>query len=160
MLKGAMDNIAWREGLPQALRQMLDRLADPALRKAQTGRSDLDGGAFFVINAYDTQPAGALHAESHRRYCDVQVILHGSEQIGWAALASDLDAPYDAAKDVSYYAPGLPLDWHAFGPGDVFIFAPSDIHLPGVTLSQPARIRKVVGKLPWAELAGDWPPAS
>jgi biofilm protein TabA len=157
VLKGSIDDTAWREGLPPVLREMLARLADPALRHAAAGRHDIDGEAFFVINDYETQPAADLRAESHRRYCDVQVMLAGAEQVGCAKLASDPDAPYDTTRDVAYYAQGLELDWYAFSTGAVFVFTPDDIHLPGVTLGQPTSIRKVVGKLPWAKLAGDWP---
>lgn len=160
MLKGSMDDAAWRAGLPAALRHMLERLADPALRQAPAGRRDLDGDAFLMVNDYATQPAEALRAESHRRYCDVQVMLEGVEQVGWAALAGDPDAAYDAAGDVAYHVPGPALAWHAFTAGDVFVFAPDDIHLPGVALHRPARVRKLVGKLPWTTLAGDWPPAA
>lgn len=160
MLKGSINDDAWRSGLPTPLRQMLERLADPALRQAPVGRHDLEGEAFFVINEYETRPAAELRAESHRRYCDVQVMLVGTEQVGCAELADTAGAAYDAAHDVTYYPQDLPLDWHAFGTGTVFVFTPDDIHLPGVTLDRPAGIRKVVGKLPWATLAGDWPPSA
>ena len=160
MLKGSLDDIAWRKRLPPVLGEMLDRLADPALRHATAGRYDLDDDAFFVINAYETRPAAELRAESHRRYCDVQVMLAGREQVGCARLATDPDVAYDATRDVAYYAEDLALDWYPFGTGAVFIFAPDDIHLPGVTLDRPESIRKVVGKLPWATLAGVWPPVA
>ncbi len=157
MLKGSINDDAWRSGLPAPLRQMLERLADPALCQASVGRHDIDGEAFFVINEYETRPAAELRAESHRRYCDVQVMLSGTEQVGCAKLAGGADAAYDAVRDVTYYAQDLQLDWHPFGTGTVFVFTPDDIHLPGVTLNHAAGIRKVVGKLPWATLAGDWP---
>lgn len=157
MLKGSLDDIAWRRELPPALGAMLERLADPALSQAATGRHQLDGDAFFVINEYATRPAADLRAESHRRYCDVQVMLAGTEKVGCTKLAVEPDIAYDATRDVAYYAKDIPLDWHAFGTGDVFIFTPDDIHLPGVELARSQSIRKVVGKLPWAELARVWP---
>lgn len=160
MLKGSLDDIAWRKRLPSVLGEMLDRLADPVLRQAKTGRHDLDGDAFFVINEYETRPAIELRAESHRRYCDVQVMLAGTEKVGCTTLPAVPDVAYDAARDVAYYAQDIALDWHVFGTGAVFIFAPDDIHLPGVTLDRAQNIRKVVGKLPWTSLADVWSSAA
>jgi YhcH/YjgK/YiaL family protein len=160
MLRGSLHDLAWRNRLPPVVREMLESLADPALHDASAGRHELGDDTFFVINEYETRPAPELRAESHRRYCDVQIMLSGTEQVGCGKLANGPDASYDATRDIAYYAQDLPLDWYPFGIGDVFIFAPDDIHLPGVTLDRPGNIRKVVGKLPWAMLAGVGLPAA
>ena len=158
MIKGHLDGSDWTRAPSPTLRRMLARLADPSLLTAAKGRYDLGDGSFYVINEYDTRPAAELRAESHRRYCDVQVMLAGREQMGWTPRRDDSPAsPYDAAADIRFYAAGLALDWQPFVPGDVFVFSPDDIHCPGVVLDHPARIRKVVGKIPWAVLAAEWP---
>ena len=114
MLRGSLDDLAWRKRLPPVLLEMLERLADPALHRAPAGRHELSDDAFFVINEYETRPALELRAESHRRYCDVQVMLSGTEQVGCGKLVNDLDAFYDTVRDVAYYTQDLPLDWYPF----------------------------------------------
>lgn len=156
MLEGSIGG-AWARQLSTVLARMIEHLSDPALGAAPTGRRDVGDGTFYVVSDYETRPADELSAESHRRYCDIQVMLDGVEMMGWAPRRPDLPAsPYEADIDTLYYGTGLQLEWRRFSAGSVFIFSPDDIHLPGVLLEAPARVRKVVGKVPWADVVDHW----
>lgn len=158
MLEGKLDGRGWVAPPSPLMKAMLACLAEPSVRDLPAGRYETGGDTFFVINAYETQPASALRAESHRRFCDVQVMLEGEEMMGWTKRRPDLPSgAYDDQNDVMFYEVGLGLEWRRFSPGDVFVFAPDDVHLPGVLLDRPTRIRKAVGKLPWASLEAEWP---
>jgi biofilm protein TabA len=133
-----------------ALLEVLRRAADPALLAAPLGRHPVDGDRIYLVLAeYDTRPADAFQAETHREYCDVQVVLRGEERIGWAPL-TEAWAPagaYDPARDLQLHAPADGLTWLVARPGRFFLLGPADVHQPGVVAGAPGRVRKLVGKV-------------
>jgi YhcH/YjgK/YiaL family protein len=133
-----------------AVREVLRRAADPELCQAPLGRHAMDGDrVYFTLSEYDTKEPSASLPETHRNYCDVQVVLSGEEWIGWAPL-NELVVPrgaYDPEKDLQLHAPSDGLTWLVAKPGRFFLFAPSDVHQPGILAGAPAKVRKMVGKV-------------
>ncbi len=83
--------------------------------------------------------------ESHRRYIDIQLVLEGTDEMGWKALA-DCHKPvsdYSPEKDIRFFD-DIPDTWIATPPGAFCIFFPDDAHAPLVSDGQ---IRKVVFKI-------------
>lgn len=113
------------------------------------GRYELFGGAYAMVQGYETAPADSKSPESHRRHIDIQALLSGEEIIEWLPVAGlEVEAPYSAEKDVVFYLdrPGamkVPLV-----PGRFAVFFPSDAHKPGVCSGGPLLVRKVVVKVP------------
>jgi len=69
--------------------------------------------------------------ESHRRFIDVQMVLSGTDLIGWrpAADCRTVVRAYDAGRDVALYG-DAPLVWCAV-TGPLFtVFFPEDAHAP------------------------------
>jgi len=133
-----------------ALLEVLRRAADPALLEAPLGRHPVDGDQLYLVLAeYDTRPVEAGKPETHRAYCDVQVVLRGEERIGWAPLTAawSPSGGYDPASDLQLHLPAGGLTWLAARPGCFFFFGPGDVHQPGVIAAGPARVRKLVGKI-------------
>jgi YhcH/YjgK/YiaL family protein len=133
-----------------AVLEVLRRAADPALLQAPLGRHVLDGDLLYLSLAeYDTQSPDAGRPETHREYCDVQVLLRGEERIGWAPLSAAWPplAAYDPTRDLQLHVPGEGLSWLVATPGRFFFLAPSDVHHPGVGARAPGRVRKLVGKV-------------
>jgi biofilm protein TabA len=104
------------------------------------------------VQEYETQDPTSLSWEAHRAFADVQLMLEGSEYLGWAR-ALEGEGPYDEAKDV-FLAPGAkdPSEL-ALSPGLFSLFLPGEAHRPRAALGAPARVRKLVVKLPMPPLA-------
>ncbi|HXB95533.1 MAG TPA: YhcH/YjgK/YiaL family protein [Puia sp.] len=115
-----------------------------------TGKYPIDGdNVFAIVNEYTTKPASECDPESHRDYADIQIMIAGSEQFGYAPLTDQsASTPYNPAKDVALYSiAGEDLNYIALHPGQFIIFFPSDIHQPEVFVKQPQLVRKVVLKV-------------
>ncbi len=89
--------------------------------------------------------------ESHLRFIDVQVILHGQEKIEWA-LHSGLSplGDYNQEKDVVFYEKKESLSAEfLLQPGFFAVFFPQDAHLTQLqtVFSAPGPYKKVVVKI-------------
>lgn len=110
------------------------------------GRHEIDRDNIYVIVARDrgrTREQAKL--EAHRRYADIQVVLAGTDEMGWKSrpLCTKPDSGYDRDKDIEFFA-DEPDAWVAVGPGSFVVFFPDDAHAP---LVGNGEIRKVIVKV-------------
>ena len=86
--------------------------------------------------------------EAHRKYIDLQVVLEGSEGIGWSSASDQqASAEYDEEKDVWFFN-GNSLDMKI--PAGVFyICFPWDGHRCNGIAGQFSECRKVCVKIPF-----------
>jgi biofilm protein TabA len=132
-------------------------LSVPGLREAvvfargaaslPAGRYELPQGAYALVQEYETADAGALKWEAHRAYADVQVMLEGRERIGWA-VSLDGAGPYDEPKDATLAPGATGASELELAPGLFSLFLPGEPHRPKACAGAPARVRKLVVKLP------------
>jgi len=113
------------------------------------GRYPLAGGAYAMVQEYDSQPVGAEKFEAHRRFIDIQYIAGGEEIMYYAGLEQLTPGEYHADKDyIDLEGAGLALHLQT---GDFVIFFPHDAHLASrCTEAGPRPVRKVVIKVPVA----------
>ena len=100
---------------------------------------------------YDTRPGGEILFEAHRKYWDLQLVMEGTESIGYAPLESLLlKTPYDEENDIAFYeGEGQELK---LTRGFAVLLAPWDGHRPGADFcGRRSHIRKIVVKLPWQD---------
>ena len=83
--------------------------------------------------------------ECHRKYIDIQLVLAGTDEMGWRALGECRDplADYQAEKDIQFFR-DPPASWIATPPGAFCIFFPEDAHAPLVSAGE---IHKVILKV-------------
>ena len=123
-----------------------DFIRDTNLLALAPGRYPIVGEQLFVIVenvAGRTREAAKL--ECHRKYIDIQLVLEGTDEMGWKALA-DCAQPvsdYSAEKDIRFFQ-DAPATWIAVPPGAFCIFFPEDAHAPLVSNSN---IRKAIFKI-------------
>jgi len=83
--------------------------------------------------------------ETHRRYIDIQYVVHGSDRIGWQPV-NECRQPkgYQDEKDVEFYG-DRPNMWFHLEAGRFAIFFPHDAHAPLANQGRP--IVKIVVKV-------------
>ena len=131
------------------LRRALQYLASTEVAALSPGRHELDGDRLFaLVQDFATRPAEACRWEAHRKYIDVQFVAGGTERMGWLTLARAREVePYDAGRDVAFYAAGR--DFVTLDAGMLAIFWPADVHAPCCSPvdSEAQQVRKVVIKV-------------
>lgn len=107
-------------------------LRRPDLLDLETGRYELDGEAVFaLVNRDPGRGRAGARLEAHRRYIDIQLLVDGSEEIGWRPLdqCRQVVEPYDDERDVAFFA-DEPCAWINLPVGSFMIFYPEDAHAP------------------------------
>ena len=147
MIRDLTSNVARYLGLNDALAAALREIG-AGVEARPPGRYALPGGAYALVQAYDTRPAAGGAWERHRRFADVQVILEGAETFGHAARRLERRTAYDAAADVEFFdADG---DFTTLEAGEFVVFFPGEAHMPCLhaDAARPAPVRKLVLKVP------------
>lgn len=111
------------------------------------GRIELEGKNLFInIDCPTLRPQATQQLEQHRQYIDIHLPLDRTERIGITPedeLPQQPLAPYDAAKDIAFFAPPARtyFDVH---PGWFCIVFPEDAHAP---IIGEGTLHKAVGKI-------------
>jgi YhcH/YjgK/YiaL family protein len=113
------------------------------------GRTEIDGERLFaVVQTYTPKPAPEGKFEAHERCADVQYVVAGLEMIGYAPTETlNVETPYDAEKDVAFYAQPHRYTPVAVPAGTFAVFYPEDAHMPCCRLDSDERVRKIVVKV-------------
>ncbi len=111
------------------------------------GRYELGGGAYALVQEYQTQTAEGARYEAHRKFIDIQYIFSGEEVCYYAPISQMIADEYQPEKDyLGLEGDGFALPLKA---GEFAIFFPRDAHLPSrMTSAGPKPVRKVVVKIP------------
>ena len=110
------------------------------------GRYPIVGDELFaIVESVPGRTRADAQLECHRRYIDIQLVLEGTDEMGWKALADCREpvSDYSAEKDIQFFH-DAPATWIATPPGAFCIFFPDDAHAP---LVSDGRIRKVIFKI-------------
>jgi YhcH/YjgK/YiaL family protein len=150
MILDRLENASLYEPLGANIASALDYLRRTDFAQMPVGRHEVDGERVFaVVQRYRPKPLAQIVWEAHRQYIDVQFIAAGTERMGYVPLGGGLSVrrPYDAEKDaILFDADGQLFTMSA---GDFAIFAPCDVHAPGLTTEladASAEVCKVVMK--------------
>lgn len=114
------------------------------------GRCEIEGeDVFAFVQRQMTAPVETGQYEAHRRYIDIQYMLHGREITHWTPLPllTDVIMPFDIEKDAMLFGPapgGEPIRVQA---GQFAVFFPHDGHIPACAWGEPAEVLKVVVKV-------------
>jgi YhcH/YjgK/YiaL family protein len=111
-----------------------------------------DENVFALVQRYTPKDKKDAFWEAHRKYVDVQVMVHGEEVMLWAPLASmTVVKPYDGAKDFTQLSPKPMEDANVavrVSALNFAIFFPHDAHAPGLATGVSRReVKKIVVKV-------------
>lgn len=114
------------------------------------GRYEIAGmDSYCLVQRYRTRALADCKFEAHRRYADVQCLLAGSETILWAPLAAlpVVTMPYDAERDVAFFANPPVSTPVNLVPGVFAVLLPADGHAPCVATGASSEVVKAVVKV-------------
>lgn len=121
-------------------------LMRPDLHVLPVNRYEIDGDRVYAMVAMESgrRRENAL-LETHEKYIDIQLVLAGTDEMGWKAMSACRQAKdeYDQQADIQFFA-DAPDIWFPVRPGFFVIFFPEDAHLPLISSGQ---LHKVVVKV-------------
>jgi len=117
------------------------------LSNAPDGKLDIADGLKAIFSNKAGMPAAASVAkfECHNRHIDIQLCIHGNEQLGWKPREKCKmeNGGYNEEKDVQLYN-DLPDMFFQLTDGQFAIFFPEDVHAPMIGEGE---IKKLVIKV-------------
>lgn len=139
-------NITFYEGLLPGLLKALEAIEDQ-YKLMEPGRYEYEDG-FFMVQKGQTKPMQEGLFEAHRKYIDVQIVVHGEEEIAWAELHdTKLVTPYNEEKDASYYE-GDESHHMKISEGMFYVANPHDAHKAVRHTDSQHTFEKIVIKIP------------
>jgi YhcH/YjgK/YiaL family protein len=150
-----LSNAGMYRGISQELVEAFEFLKQTDFASLPDGRREIDGDRIFaIVQRYRPKSLAEVKWEAHRRYIDVQYVASGTECMGYAPLHDGMavDTPYNAEKDYILYKAGG--DLITFRPGMFAVFAPQDVHAPGLAISGDTTTDQVCKVIVKCRLAG------
>ncbi|GEM_PF-96595 len=149
MIFDRLENISLYETILPGMKQALYFIRHTDLSALANGSHDLMAGVF--ANRMTYTPGNPEKYEAHRKYVDLQIVLHGEEAMEGLPLSlAGEGVPVDG--DAWFYERQEPLARAVVKEGDIAIFFPSDAHRPSIgTENSPADTKKIVIKIPAKE---------
>jgi biofilm protein TabA len=132
--------------LPTELQAVLAQL--PMLAQQPPGRYELDGERLFaIVQQMDT--GENLRFEAHARYLDVQYLISGEEKISFLPKNSPATLLEDLLeqKDLAFYQCEQTPTELVLHPGMFAVFAPGELHRPGIAVGASQPVKKIVVKM-------------
>lgn len=146
MILDRLDSFGRYVGLHPHFEKVQEFLEGNRLEDLPLGKHEIDGEKVFAIVGKDAARArGDAKLEAHRRYIDIQIVLGGTDEMGWknCSLCELPVEDYDPDKDFILYE-DAPDAWVAVASGAMAVFFPEDAHAP---LVGEGRLHKVVIKV-------------
>jgi YhcH/YjgK/YiaL family protein len=148
MILDKVENIALYKNLGERLNQAITFIQSNNLSVFELGKHEINGDDIFVmVQEYETKDILEGKMETHKKYIDIQLMLSGSEMIGYDVLTNQIPAiPYNAEKEVMFFDNNnaFMLQLKA---GQFAIFYPWDIHMPGIKEGEVKKVKKAVFKI-------------
>ena len=151
MILDVLEHAAHYDGLGAGFAAGFAYLRGTDLARLADGRYDIDGPRVVaIVQGGVTRPRSEGRWESHREHADIQYVVRGAERMGVTTRQSvTLQPPYDAKKDVEFYAGGADVgQFFEVAAGEFAVFFPHDVHMPSLAIAQqPQPVKKVVIKV-------------
>jgi biofilm protein TabA len=129
-----------------AFKRAFEFIRRPELAAMAVGKYEIDGqNLYAMVQEYASKRKEDAKWEAHRRFIDLQYVIEGMENFGYANLGQFTQGAYDSDKDF------LPLkgdgNFLSLNEGYFVILMPEDAHMPGIAIGSPAPVRKLVIKI-------------
>ncbi|MFA5241963.1 MAG: YhcH/YjgK/YiaL family protein [Sulfuricella sp.] len=121
-------------------------LRNTDLKALEPGRYPIQGEDLFaIVESSAGRSREKAKLECHRKYIDIQLVLEGTDEMGWKPLCDCHDpvSGYSSERDIQFFR-DAPASWIATPPGAFCLFFPQDAHAPLVSTDE---IRKVILKI-------------
>ncbi len=150
MILDILDNAHQYLSLNKGFAKAFEFLMRPDLKELPVDKYEIDCDRVYAMVAKDPgREKQDAQLETHEKYIDIQLILEGTDTMGWRPKASckQPSGMYDPKTDLQFFA-DEPDTWLATKSGAFAIFFPEDAHMPLISSGQ---LHKVVVKIAVSE---------
>ena len=147
MILDNIKNCKKYEGLNKNFEKAFQFLKREDLETLALGKYEIDGeDVFAMVQEYETKDLENAKYEAHKKYIDIQYMLQGTENMGYSSIDKlEITSPYSEEKDIMFLEGDVKLI--VLNTKDFFVLFPEDAHMPGMTIKEKAKVKKVLVKV-------------
>ncbi len=147
MVADNIKNAGLYSGMGERVGKALKFLQETDFSGMKPGKYEIDGSDIYaLVQMYETKPAVLGKWEAHRKYTDIQYVVEGMEQMGYA-YAGNLEVTKEYDPEGDYLLLQGNGSMLVCSSGTFAIFGPEDAHMPCIAVNEPAPVKKVVVKV-------------
>jgi biofilm protein TabA len=146
MILDLLENAHHYSSLNKGFAKAIEFLMRPDLDQLLPEKYEIDGERVYALVQKDIgRKKEDAQLEIHEKYIDIQLVLAGTDQMGWKPTSSckQPSEDYNKESDIQFFS-DEPDAWFPVKPGVFAIFFPKDAHLPMISSGQ---LHKVVIKV-------------
>jgi YhcH/YjgK/YiaL family protein len=151
MIIDTLENLSKYQATIPFSHEILDFLGKNSLSALEVGKYPIEGDSVYLsIQEYTTKPENEKRWESHQKYIDIQIMISGTEYMGYTPISSlAFKDEYNETKDIIFYQDSSDNTGSAvLVPANSFaVFYPQDAHKPGYHLTTESAVKKAVIKV-------------
>ncbi len=145
MILDSINNVHKYAKLSDSFRLAMEFLLEHKDGGLPSGNYQISDDVYAMSKYYTTEPIENCEYESHKDYIDIQYIVQGREQIGWANASEMIYGDYDKEDDCyTMHGEGQLIE---LLPKHFMILYPEDIHMPAVALNGSDVVEKILVKV-------------
>ena len=151
MIISSLTSPNFKVGLPKVIAEVCDYLNTLDLNALENGRHDINDQIYMNVMEPETAEPSSKKTELHHEYLDVQVLIHGTENIEVGANYPDL-SKYESYNEADDYQLCADIDNKftvTMKPKMFAVFYPYEPHKPCCVVNgKTEKIKKLVVKVP------------
>jgi biofilm protein TabA len=120
-------------------------MRDHKMDTMQPGKYVIDGDNVFAdITVTPSTPFEEAKWHSHKKYCDIQYVIQGTEQVGVAPkTGAPVIIPFNDKGDSQFYSQDMKGNYYPATPAYFFIFFPTDVHRPFIKVNGGGPVKRI-----------------
>ena len=129
------------------IHQALTNFIEGNLANLPNGKYTLiENKLIAIISTYNTLQEDNAVWESHKKFIDVQYMIHGSELFGCTGIKNlAISKKYSSENDCLFYKGDGPL--FVLNEGMFVVFYPNNAHKPGIQINESKTVKKLILKI-------------
>lgn len=157
MVIDTLKNSNQYHSLHPGFKKAFEYLSSTDFSKTENATYELDGkNVYAIVSEYDTKPALEGKWESHLKYYDIQFVAKGEEIMGYVNKDyMKISEEYNDENDFMLWTEkkedagmeSIDVNFIKFKENNFMIFSPYDVHMPGLEINKPEKVKKVVVKV-------------
>lgn len=134
--------------IQERINKALEYLKSIDLDKLELGKNVVNDWLYINVQEYMTKNLAECRFESHKKYVDIQMMIHGIEAIETADIDKlELETEYSEENDVMFWKQKPNQMRSVIVDGGYVILYPQNAHMPCIAVDKPVKVKKLVAKV-------------
>ena len=130
------------------INKALEYLNSINLDELKLGKNVINDWLYINVQEYMTKSISECRFESHKKYVDIQMMIHGKEAIETCDVDKlELETEYNEENDVMFWKQKPNQMRSVIVDGGYVILYPQNAHMPCIAVDEPVKVKKLVAKV-------------